>query len=112
MLREQKESGLSVKEWCRERGLAEHIYCYQLRKFRQAACTALEQAQPMQCRWRKFRWLQNKKKAMPSFGCPSHSTEEACESRQRKGLGGHQETETAYQSVQKHITRKGVSARG
>lgn len=41
-----------------------------------------------------------------------HSAEEACESRQRKGLGGHQETETAYQSVQKHITRKGVAARG
>ena len=41
-----------------------------------------------------------------------HSTEEACESRQREGLGGHQETETAYQSVQKHITQKGVAARG
>ena len=43
---------------------------------------------------------------------PGHSTKEACESRQREGLGGHQETETAYQSVQKHITRKGVAARG
>ena len=42
----------------------------------------------------------------------SHSTEEACESRRREGLGGRQETETAYQSVQKHITRKGVAARG
>lgn len=41
-----------------------------------------------------------------------HNTEEACESRQREGLGGHQETETAYQSVQKHRTRKGVAARG
>ena len=48
MLREQKESGLSVKEWCQERGLAEHIYYYRLRKLRQAACAALEQAQPVQ----------------------------------------------------------------
>ena len=48
MLREQKESGLSVKQWCQERGLAEHIYYYRLRKLRQAACTALEQAQPIQ----------------------------------------------------------------
>ena len=48
MLREQKESGLSIKEWCQERGLAEHIYYYRLRKLRQAACSALEQAQPIQ----------------------------------------------------------------
>lgn len=48
MLREQKERGLSVKAWCQERGLAEHIYYYRLRKLRQAACTALEQAQPLQ----------------------------------------------------------------
>ena len=48
MLREQKESGLSVKAWCQERGLAEHIYYYRLRKLRQAACTALEKAQPTQ----------------------------------------------------------------
>jgi len=48
MLREQKESGLSVKEWCQEQGLAEHVYYYRLRKLRQAACTALEQVQPVQ----------------------------------------------------------------
>lgn len=48
MLRQRKESCLSVKEWCREQGLAEHIYYYRLRKLRQAACTALEQAQPVQ----------------------------------------------------------------
>lgn len=34
MLREQKESGLSVKAWCQEHGLAEHIYYYRLRKLR------------------------------------------------------------------------------
>lgn len=48
MLREQKESGLTVKEWCQEQGLAEHIYYYRLRNLRQAACTALEQVQPLQ----------------------------------------------------------------
>ena len=48
MFREQKESGLSVKAWCQEQGLAEHIYYYRLRKLRQMACTALEQAQPLQ----------------------------------------------------------------
>ena len=48
MLREQKESGLSVKAWCQEEGWAEHIYYYRLRKLRRAACTALEKAQPIQ----------------------------------------------------------------
>ena len=48
MLQKQKESGLSVKEWCQEQGLAEHTYYYRLRKLRQAACVALEQAQPIQ----------------------------------------------------------------
>lgn len=48
MLREQKESGLSVKAWCQAQGMAEHIYYYRLRKLRQAACTALEQARPVQ----------------------------------------------------------------
>ena len=48
MLQQWKESGLSVKEWCREQGLAEHTYYYRLRKLRQTACTALEQASPIQ----------------------------------------------------------------
>ena len=48
MLRERKESGLSVKAWCQDRGISEHCYYYRLRKLRQAACTALEQAQPLQ----------------------------------------------------------------
>lgn len=47
MLREWKESGLSVKTWCQKQGLAEHIYYNRLRKLRQAACIALEQAQPL-----------------------------------------------------------------
>ena len=48
MLRERKESGLSVKAWCAERGIAEHVYYYRLRQLRQIACNALEQAQPAQ----------------------------------------------------------------
>ena len=48
MLRECKESGLTVKNWCTERGITEHAYYYRLRKLRQAACDALQQAQPVQ----------------------------------------------------------------
>ena len=48
MLRECKESGLTVKNWCAERGITEHAYYYRLRKLRQAACDALQQAQPVQ----------------------------------------------------------------
>lgn len=48
MLHERKESGLSVKAWCAERGITEHAYYYRLRKLRQAACTVLEQVQPIQ----------------------------------------------------------------
>ena len=48
MLRERKESGLSVRVWRSEHGITEHMYYYRLRKLRQAACNMLEQAQPMQ----------------------------------------------------------------
>ena len=48
MLHERKESGLSVKAWCAERGITEHAYYYRLRKLRQAACAALKQAQSIQ----------------------------------------------------------------
>ena len=48
MHRERKESGLSVRAWCSEHGIPEHVYYYRLRKLRQAACLALEQAQPVQ----------------------------------------------------------------
>ena len=48
MHRERKESGLSVRAWCSEHGISEHVYYYRLRKLRQAACLALEQAQPVQ----------------------------------------------------------------
>ena len=48
MLRERQESGLSVKDWCQEQGISEHSYYYRLRRLRQMACNALEQAQPIQ----------------------------------------------------------------
>lgn len=48
MLRQRKESGLSVKDWCLEQGISEHSYYYRLRRLRQMACNALEQAQPVQ----------------------------------------------------------------
>ena len=48
MLRQRKESGLSVKDWCLEQGISEHSYYYRLRRLRQMACKALEQAQPVQ----------------------------------------------------------------
>ena len=48
MLRQRKESGLSVKDWCVEQGISEHSYYYRLRRLRQMACNALEQAQSVQ----------------------------------------------------------------
>lgn len=42
MLRQWKESGLSVKDWCVEQGISEHSYYYRLRRLRQMACNALE----------------------------------------------------------------------
>lgn len=47
MLRECKESGLTVKNWCAEHGIPEHAYYYRLRKLRQATCDTLHQAQPV-----------------------------------------------------------------
>ncbi len=48
MIREQKGSGLTVRQWCAAQGVSEHAFYYRLRRIRQAACTALEQAQPAQ----------------------------------------------------------------
>ena len=46
MLRDRKESGLSVKAWCAERGITEHAYYYRMIQLRKMACNAVEQAQP------------------------------------------------------------------
>ena len=48
MVLERKESALSVKEWCSERGITEHAYFYRLRQLRISACQALQEAQPVQ----------------------------------------------------------------
>ena len=48
MVLERKESGLSVKEWCSERGITEHVYYYRLRQLRMSACQALQETQPVQ----------------------------------------------------------------
>lgn len=45
MIREQKASGLSIKNWCMENGVSENSYYYRLRKIRQTACATLEQMQ-------------------------------------------------------------------
>ena len=48
MVQERMESGLSVKAWCAERGITEHVYYYRLRQLRLGACQALQEAQTMQ----------------------------------------------------------------
>lgn len=45
MLQSQKQSGLTVKQWCEEHGIRENAYYYRLRKVREAACTLLEQSE-------------------------------------------------------------------
>lgn len=46
MVQERLESGLTIQAWCAANGITEHAYYYRLRKLRQNACCALEQAQP------------------------------------------------------------------
>ena len=48
MVLERKESGLSVKDWCSERGITEYVYYYRHRQLRMSACQALQEAQPVQ----------------------------------------------------------------
>ena len=48
MVLERKESGLSVKDWCSERGITEHVYYYRLRQLRLAARQALQEVQQPQ----------------------------------------------------------------
>ena len=45
MIQERQASGLSIKNWCAERGLSENTYYYRLRRLREAACTTLEKMQ-------------------------------------------------------------------
>lgn len=48
MVRQQKESGLTVKQWCSDQGISKYAFYDRRRKLRQVACTALEEAQPVQ----------------------------------------------------------------
>lgn len=43
-VKEQKESGLTIRQWCSEQGISEHAYYYRLHKVRQSMCNVLEQA--------------------------------------------------------------------
>lgn len=43
MIQAQKESGLSIRQWCAERNISENAYYYRLRQLRQTACEVLEQ---------------------------------------------------------------------
>jgi len=42
-MRERKDSGLSVRRWCREQGISEKTYYYWQRKLRESACERLAQ---------------------------------------------------------------------
>ena len=42
LIRERKDSGMTIKQWCDAKGLSENQYYYWLRKIRKTACTALE----------------------------------------------------------------------
>lgn len=41
-VKEQKESSLTVRQWCLEQGIPEHAYYYRLHKVRQSMCNALD----------------------------------------------------------------------
>ena len=45
MIKEHRQSGLTVSSWCREQGLRPQTYYYRLRKVREAACQTIAQAQ-------------------------------------------------------------------
>ena len=45
MVRDRQESGLTIRQWCEERGITEHTYYYRLKRIRRAACSALEEQQ-------------------------------------------------------------------
>ena len=44
-LREQRESGMTVRAWCQGKGYTEKTFHHWKRKLREAACEQLEQAQ-------------------------------------------------------------------
>lgn len=45
MIKEYRQSGLTVSSWCREQGLRPQTYYYRLRKVREATCQTIAQEQ-------------------------------------------------------------------
>ena len=43
IMRDRKESGMSIRRWCRENGVSEKTYYYWQRKLRENVCEKLEQ---------------------------------------------------------------------
>lgn len=49
VMRERRESGLTVKAFCREAGFRENMYYYWQRRLREAACEQVVQNSPVAC---------------------------------------------------------------
>jgi hypothetical protein len=45
MIQDRNNSGLSIKEYCENTGIARHVYYYGLKKVREAACDELAKVQ-------------------------------------------------------------------
>ena len=48
VIQERTESGQTIRQWCKERGMQEKTYFYWQRKLRESACEHLEKQEPPQ----------------------------------------------------------------
>ena len=46
IIREQKQSGKNVREWCSEHGITTKAYYYRLRRVRESVCRSIEHNAP------------------------------------------------------------------
>ena len=46
IIREQKQSGKTVSEWCSEHGMTTNAYYYRLRRVRESVCRSIEHNAP------------------------------------------------------------------
>ena len=46
IIREQKQSGKNVREWCSEHGMTTNAYYYRLRRVRESVCRSIERNAP------------------------------------------------------------------
>ena len=46
IIREQKQSGKNVREWCLEHGMTTNAYYYRLRRVRKSVCRSIEHNAP------------------------------------------------------------------